>query len=291
MVGDRVKDYSEEHKTEVTLLLKKDGVTVKAWPNWKLLEECSEEEIKESNLIKVGYTEVVLDVDSQEKLESCIIKLEEDNFSYEVWNSGSEGHYHIYLDFEELKWLRPEVNSNLKKFLIKLYLPNDNQALSKGNNRNCIQQKNKPHFKLENDGRIKSLVKKIDKGLNIFSGSILFEFLNSFDTPPFVVKVEDVVDSGVDKSSLEIFDLLKGVPKVFVHYQRLDGVEKPSDRSGSDFAIVKCLIEKGVSKESILNFLKLLRWSDVHFKDRSYFGWTYHNALRRVKDYERRCLE
>lgn len=279
-----MKDYSEDFVNEVTYLDKKGGVIVDKWPSWKPVSECSQEELEKSNLVKVGYCELVLDVDRPEMYDSCISKLEEDGFSYEEYPSGSEENRHIHLEFEELKWLNPEANKKLKAFLIERYLPGDSQAKAKASNRNCIAQINKPHFKT---GRIKSLIKRVDNGVNILPGSILFSFINSLVTPLVVDSVESCnVDN---KGFAEVVELVGCIPKVFGHFKALSGDEKPLDRSGSDFVLIKYLIERGVAKDSIKSFLFSLKWSDVHFKDKSYFDFSYNNALRRVQDYKGRC--
>lgn len=291
MVGGRKKmiDYSESYEPEVCYLIKKEGSRVCGWDSWKKISECSPEEISQANIVKVGYTELVLDVDSEEKLSPCLEKLDQEGFSYEVWNSGSPGHYHIHSNFEELKWLNPVANEKGKELLIAKFIPSDSQALAKASNRTCIARKDKPHFKLENEGRVKSLIRKVDKGVNILPGSFFIELVNSLvsDTHTLVgVDSVEVVGS-VGKSylrSAEIISLFGDSPKVFEHFRKLGGDVRPVDRSASDFVLVKFLVERNVSYESIYNFLKLLRWSKCREGGRSYFDFTYKNVLRRCQE-------
>lgn len=283
-------DYSESFEPEVCYLVKKEGVKVGGWDKWKKVSECSPEELEQANIVKVGYTELVLDIDSEEKLNPCLEKLDQDNVSYEVWNSGSLGHYHIYSDFEELKWFNPVANKKLKELLVARYLPGDSQALAKASNRTCIARKDKPHFKVENEGRVKSLIRKVDKGVNIIPGSVFIELVNSLvsDTPTLVgVDNNPSPLMEQDKSylrSAEIIELLRFVPPVFEHYKKLNGSVRPVDRSASDFVVIKFLVEKGVSCESIYNFLKLLRWSKVRDGGRAYFDFSYRNVCKRCNN-------
>jgi len=85
-------------------MIKRDGQLLEAWQNWKEEIDCTEQEKQQANLRTLKNNEVVLDIDAPnalDKLGQIVSRLNAENYSFEVWETGSEG-YHINLIFPEM---------------------------------------------------------------------------------------------------------------------------------------------------------------------------------------------
>lgn len=80
----------------------------------------------------------------------------------------------------------------------------------------------------------------------------------------------------------EAIKALEHETRVNRHYQMLKGPRKVDDRSGSDYVIVKCLVERGFHKEVIKSVLSQTSRTKMHEGGKKYFDRTYANAHREL---------
>jgi len=152
-----MKNLYEKHGDyEITTCL--NGV----WQKWKKYSACSEEEIRNANLRSVLNCEIVLDVDMPEKLDEILKKLDKENLSYTLWDTGSRG-YHISLFFEELN----DYNEIKRTKIKEAFILNHFSDPAKKSGRNLIALEYSLHFK--GTGKIKTLLKEEIRGKNKLS--------------------------------------------------------------------------------------------------------------------------
>ena len=110
----------------------------------KLLSQCSEQEKNKVNLRRLFSNEVVLDLEDKSQLDNCLQKLNEHNWSYRVWDTGSRG-YHIHLLFEGLEKEHLEVRNRFRKFVISEFEADESVASES----HAIAMEDKIHFKTQ----------------------------------------------------------------------------------------------------------------------------------------------
>ena len=108
--------------------------------NWKVQKFF--EEINQRQILPI---EIVLDIEEKEQIKPIIEKLEEWEWEYSIWDTGSRG-YHIHIITKE------EFNQKEKEAIVKK-LGTDIQKCSE---KCLIALENVPHFKT---GRKKTLIK------------------------------------------------------------------------------------------------------------------------------------
>ncbi len=138
------------------------------WNNHKLRNQCTVEELEQANLERSKPNEIILDLEDPAKIDKLIAKLDELNFSYEIWATGSRG-YHAYLIFDKLEEFPLELREAIRLILITFF--ECDVRLAKENQ--FIASKNKQHFKT---GVIKILYRETtNKRKNVIHQQIIDE--------------------------------------------------------------------------------------------------------------------
>ncbi len=99
-------------------------------------------------------------------------------------------------------------------------------------------------------------------------------------------------DAGIDSITLtqevdKAIQVLKREPRVWRWYiaSREEVLKQPEKRSGRDFLIVKCLLERGFHREVIKSVLSQTSWSKIHERGESYFDYIYAGAFKACLKY------
>ncbi len=132
------------------------GINVKKWDSWKRINDCTVNELNEANLRELLDNEIILDLEQPKQLGNVLSWLDANNFSYDVWHSGSRG-YHIHLTFPELK----NYSENERKIIRSWFIKETDTDISKISG--LITIENRPSFKTN---KIKQLIKSVDNGIN-----------------------------------------------------------------------------------------------------------------------------
>ena len=159
-VNRLIKEYPEMNVMWI------DQLSRKKWSSEKILKDLTNEEKKQFNLIKQLSNEIILDVEEKYVVEDIIKQLQEQDYSYEVWDTGSRG-VHISLKFNNLAEHSLTLRNRIRKYIINLY--NCDEALAKESQ--WVACPFKPHFKT---GKAKSLIDSVNKNKpNVIDGQII----------------------------------------------------------------------------------------------------------------------
>ena len=141
------------------------------WPSSKTLNECSDKELEQINLIRLLPYEIILDIEEKYKLKFVLEKVKEKNWTYEVWNTGSRG-YHVYLKFSNLEEQSLEVRNRIRKYIINEF--GTDEAVAKETQ--FISCPYAPHFKTNN---IKTLTETGGPGTPNIIPQKIIEYIES----------------------------------------------------------------------------------------------------------------
>ena len=119
-----------------------DKTTDKKWPSEKQIDQLTRTERNQFNLRKQLPCELILDIEERHLLTDIKLKLDEYNWSYEVWDTGSRG-IHISIKFSNLADNPRNLRERIKKHFIKLFETDDNLSREA----HWIALEYTPHFK------------------------------------------------------------------------------------------------------------------------------------------------
>src|SRR3989339_574427 len=89
------------------------------WKEWKLIEECTDEEKEIANLRTIEKNEIVLDIDKVDP-KQVIDAVDSEGFSYKAYSHYEDGRIcHIHLIFPELDNYSDEEVQKIKKLFIE----------------------------------------------------------------------------------------------------------------------------------------------------------------------------
>ena len=129
------------------------------WEEWKLIEDCTDEEKEIANLRTIEKNEIVLDIDKVDP-KQVIDAVDSKGFSYKAYSHYTDGRIcHIHLIFPELKDFSDEEAQKIKKLFIERHGCDTHKV------KDLIALEDKPHFKGQ-DRTTKRLVKSKDNGVN-----------------------------------------------------------------------------------------------------------------------------
>src|SRR3990167_6469710 len=145
-----------EKRLEFIRTLKKDypemkvhyfnQVTKSSWGSEKLLKDLTDEELEQFNLRKTRPNEIIFDVEDQESANKIKEKLQNHQWIYEMWWTGSRG-FHFSVLFENLAEVDLELRNRIRKYYISEIGTDD--ALSKESQYLALEYT--PHFKTEKE--------------------------------------------------------------------------------------------------------------------------------------------
>jgi len=147
-----------------TIILFYDKETNQKWSESKEIKDCSDIELEQANLLRILPHQIIIDIENKELLNDTIEKIQEKDWGYEIWDTGSRG-YHIYLEFDNIEILDLDVRQMIRKFIINFF--NADLALSK--DAQFIACPHGRHFKT---GKIKHLLESNYK-MNSMSNDII----------------------------------------------------------------------------------------------------------------------
>lgn len=121
----------------------------KRWPQEKKITTLTSEEKVQFNLRKQFPDEIVLDIEEKYLFDSIRVKLEDRNWSYKVWDTGSRG-LHVSIRFNNLANQTQEVRERIRKYEIS-YFKTD-MKMNKDNQ--WLAMEWSPHIKTSNVKRL-----------------------------------------------------------------------------------------------------------------------------------------
>jgi len=135
------------------------------WKAEKMLSQLSMKEINEVNLRKIFSDEIVLDIEEPAELVKIRTKLDDKNWSYSVWSTGSRG-YHISLIFEDLAQYDIKERNMFRSYIIKEFGTDE----TKSSERTWLALEHAKHFKTGNEKRL--IIKKNGK-INLLPNAVI----------------------------------------------------------------------------------------------------------------------
>ena len=135
------------------------------WKTEKMLSDLNMKDLNEVNLRKIFPDEILLDIEEPAELVRIRNKLDDKNWSYTVWSTGSRG-YHISLIFEDLKQYDIKERNMFRKYIIKEFGTDE----SKSSERTWLALEHARHFKTGNE---KTLVLKKNGKINLLPNAII----------------------------------------------------------------------------------------------------------------------
>lgn len=239
-------------------LFYKNNITGESWKEWKLKNECSEEEIEKANIRQIKPYELFLDLEDKKQISVVLSKIKSDNFKINGgrWDTGSRGE-HLLLLFPELKNYDQETRTNIRKILIKRY----GCDLSKASDKTLIAREDKPHFKT---GNKKSLIFK-ERGKNKISRWV-WEELKKINELNQQEEINYSIDKETIKEDQMITYLLAGnvIKQGDRNSKLLKNLGIMLQQAGYDKITAKPIataIIKSLPKKSVSELLSWIEWS------------------------------
>jgi archaellum biogenesis ATPase FlaH len=284
--------FNIENKAKVTYINK---ITNEFWGNWKVYEECTEEEKQKINLASYPSNCILFDRDLKDYSEE---QIEEDYKGFTTmlrkrgincfYSYRSPNGYHILAPFDGLDKLDDDLRKEIRKYYISLFMTDP----AKISDRGVVSLPNKPHFK----NNIVYDIKDNFKGVNGINDIVLEEckksiiknretikkinddvdFKNYFEEDKFFKFIkENKIPDGTNRDVVIFPNLAIAAVKTGKTKKEIDEIIKPIIKDnfpGKIYHEFEGWLKKAMDgRITDYNPIQLNNWSKIFLKDKNEF--------------------